>query len=74
MNYDAKKLKTMKRWRENDEEELSDHDEDREEENETTGNKEEKMLKEKEGKMDKDGKPCGCCCEDGTVAKQNKKE
>jgi len=82
VNYDPKKLHPRHKWREEDEEELTDHDDERERENEEEGNEHEKEHFEKE-ESDKQkkakgehvkGEDCGCCCDGADKKGKDKKE
>jgi hypothetical protein len=73
--YDPKKLKTKHRWREEDDEEYTDHDDERERENEEEGNDHEKEHTRKEQEAKKGGKKdCGCCCDGQDQKKKDKRE
>jgi hypothetical protein len=66
VTYDPKKLHTRHKWREEDDEEITQHDEERERENEEEGNEHEKehTKKEKAKASGKNANNCGCCCDD----------
>jgi hypothetical protein len=73
INYDAKKLKTKSKWREEwDNDELTKHDEEREQEAEEEGDEQERKGEKAADK--KNGDKCGCCCHDGAGSHGSKSD